>query len=134
QAGGDVAAHEGRYYIMGAPKWPPNPLMPGPRRPTRGGPRRWAAAWSELAARPVALHPQRLIVAAVVPARLVVGGDPVSVGRPDAGHPRVVRVGLRHPLIAPVAGLPAAPRGDEDDLGNDHDRPLLTSPVVVVRG
>src|SRR6266850_3321988 len=75
-----------------------------------------------LAARPVPRDPERLVVAAVVPGRLVVALDPEAVGRPLPRHPRVVRGSLRHPLVVPVAVLPAAARRDDDDLGRHHDR------------
>src|SRR5690242_11336044 len=77
-----------------------------------------------LAARPDPPDPVRLVVAPVVPGLLVVALDPVTVGRPRAGHPGVVGIGLRHPLVVPVTGLPAAPRRDEHGLGHDDDPPV----------
>src|SRR5439155_14161301 len=84
------------------------------------------------AASPASRDPERLVVAAVVPGRLVVALDPAAVGRPLPRHPRGVRVGLRHPLVAPVPVLPAASGRDDHDARRHHDRALIGAEPLLV--
>src|SRR4029450_402802 len=82
----------------------------------------------------VAVDPVRLIAARGVPAALIVAADPVAIRGHLLVDPGVVGGPLRHPLIRPVAGIPATVRGDVDGLGeHSHDRRGTMAALTVAR-